>query len=269
MHISFRFIFSLITLSCATNANATFSIIAIDKETKEFGSAFASCIELNKKESNSDSINKNLNSFIDNQLVVYVPGKGIMNLQGAVENVHLLNKKAKELINNDAKNAAEVINELIQYEKENQIATENLWDSRQFLALTFDPMENIAFKEVYTGKNTSNISKGMTKETPDGRFIYVMAGNILTGEDVINALSTGFEERTGNLSDKLIGALQNVRDLNNIGDSRCINKNGTTSNFAFIRTYKGNDTLKSYTTYANSSDQIDGIDSLISKYQVN
>ncbi|WP_186644314.1 DUF1028 domain-containing protein [Fluviispira vulneris] len=269
MHILSKFIFSLLALTSVTKANATFSIIAIDKMEGKFGAAFASCISLQESEKSDEKIK----SFIEDQLHVYVPGKGIMNLQGAVINVNLLNSKAKDLIYN-AKNAKEIINDLINYEETVLTANDNYSKFRQFLALTFDSTKNIVYKNAYTGMDVNSHSGDLTGANE--RFAYVIAGNYLTQKDnstqndVIKALSDGFENESKNqpvnLSDKLIAALQNVKSLKNIGDIRCVSSYGTTSNFAFMRTYKGDETLENYVTYSNPSEQKDGIDSLISLY---
>ena len=246
------------SFSLISNANATFSMIAIDTQTKEFGSALVTCI-------NEDAfLSKNYReAVIDKYLNAYSPGKGIMNLQA----LPLLGslRRAERLMNKNY-NANDVIQKLIKFEKDD---FSEEWNKRQYLALTMDVNTNQVYKSVFTGDiynnykvdNIETYAGGIISETSNGRFVFVIAGNHLTGESVINKMDTGFKETSGNLTEKIIGALQRVRNEKNIGDSRCV-KNNTTSNFAFLKIYENEELLKYFSVYSIQSENKDAIDGL-------
>lgn len=272
----FKFYFSLFSLAFSTNAYATFSIIAVDTETKEFGSAFASCLL------NSALLPEEVNNLIEKQIVVYVneegSGKGIMNLQGALISGYALHERATELISNKVI-GKKIIHQLKNFENQLENQKEmrekyriedgfkNGFETRQILAITLNPDNNSFDKAVHTGKDTIPSSLGKAKQTQEGRYIYVIAGNILTDNSVLSALGEGFEKSNGSLSDKLIGALQNVRNNKNIGDKRCIKSHQISSNISFLRVYKEDNIIKKYTNFINSPLlESDSIDALIAEY---
>jgi uncharacterized Ntn-hydrolase superfamily protein len=270
-----KFFFSLFSLAFAANSNATFSIIAVDTETKEFGSAFASCLL------NVDLLPEEVNDLIEKQIVVYVKkegnGQGIMNLQGALISGFALHEKATELISNKVM-GKKIIQQLKNFENQLENQKEmrekykiedgfkNGFETRQILAITLNPNNNLFDKAVHTGKNTLSSSLGKAKQTQDGRYIYVIAGNILTDNRVLSALGEGFEKSSGSLSNKLIAALQNVRNNKNIGDKRCIESHQISSNISFLRLYKNEKVINNYTIFSKYMDKKDSIDELIAKY---
>lgn len=275
MKNSFKLLFSLFSLAFAANANATFSIIAVDTETKEFGSAFASCLI------NVDLLPEEVNDLIDKQIVVYVKkegiGQGIMNLQGALISGYALHERATELIS-DKVMGKKIIQQLNNFENQLENQKEmrekykiedgfkNGFETRQILAITLNPDNNLFDKAVHTGKDTLSSSLGKAKQTQDGRYIYVIAGNILTDNIVLSALGEGFEKSNGSLSDKLIGALQNVRNNKNIGDRRCIESHHISSNISFLRVYKNEKSINNYTIFSNDMDRKDSIDAIVADY---
>ncbi|WP_397599950.1 DUF1028 domain-containing protein [Silvanigrella sp.] len=258
MNFFFKILLTTASLSLVSNANATFSMIALDTKTNEFGSVLVSCV-------NNDAFlsNEYRNSLIDKYLIAYSPRIGIMNLQALPLAGNF--RRAARLMGN-GKNAYEVIQKLIKHEKDGLIDESN---KRQYLALTRDVNSKQVFNAFYTGENIKNyivdnystFSGGITSETSSGRFVYAIAGNHLTGESVLTKMDSGFKETNGNLTEKLIGALQSVRNEKNIGDFRC-SKNMTTSNFGFLKIFKDEDILKDYSIYTIQSENKDAIDGL-------
>ncbi|KAB8030969.1 DUF1028 domain-containing protein [Fluviispira multicolorata] len=259
-------------LFTVTKAFTTFSIIAIDTETKEFGSAMATSIHLNQeflKETEASIIPlKFIDSFSEYSIHGYSPQMGIIHMQGLVDNMYnvdMLEDSLKQMKNGQSAN--QILDKLLEVEIEDSLTNEKkkFKNERQFLILTHNKITGNIDKAAYSDSMLSVDYNSLTGKTSDSRYHYVIAGNRLTGIDVLNALENGFKETSGDLSQKLLGALLEVRKKNGFGDKDSINKYKTSSNFSFLKIYKNQDKIKNIVVYSvpNGTSTADAIDKLI------
>ena len=210
---------------------ATFSIVAYDNKTHQYGVALASCVQLAKNENPI----KNLSSII--------PDKGIIVTQATVNfqnNINLRNAIAKIKENYPAD---KIIQHLIDNDQDNKPYI------RQYLVIT--NTSNKVDRKAYSGKLINTVYSQL-----EG-FNYVIAGNTLDSSSVIYKMRDGFVATKGDLKAKLLGALKAVRD-SHLGDRRCT-KYGISSTTAFIEVGK-------YNRFFNSSDiKTDAISGLLYK----
>ncbi len=185
-------------------AQHTFSIVAVDIETGEVGSAGATCLD------NGASIISGL-----------VPGKGAMNSQSLVctpENLNLI--KGLGLID-EGYSPTEILENLFMDDvcgaEDNQY--------RQYGIVTFD--ENGAPQaDAFTGNKADSYANHIIGPN------YAIQGNILIGQEVLDGIEAGFLSSDGSLAEKLMTAMQGANIVG--ADSRCA-PNGTSSSGAFLR----------------------------------
>lgn len=174
----------------------TFSIVAIDTVTGEVGAAGASCVAFNP-----------LGPFINRLL----PGQGAITCQSYVST---LNRDSAASWMANGVSAPDIIDSLYNNDSQNDP------EIRQNLAIDFQS------GAAYTGTNCLAWAGHRVTAT------YVVAGNILSGPDILDSLELGFNSTTGTLADKLMGALQKANVVG--ADSRC-GQYGTSSLSAFLR----------------------------------
>lgn len=254
-------------------AFSTFSIVAVDTNTNEVGSAGGSCIG---------------NSIIISDIH---PGIGVIHTQSywspANQNYAstLMNQgySPQEIIElleeNDVQNNPEIrqygVVDLYQennygmlYEYECDEIDGAIWygdEGDEQLGQCVDP--TISRSASFTGSNCLNW-KGHTNGID-----YAIQGNILLDENVLNSIEQEFVETNGSLDQKLMAALQGGKIPG--ADSRCIDE-GISTLSAFIRVAKFNDLNGEYymdlnidnvTSYYNlTGTWIDPIDTLQSLY---
>ena len=205
-------LFAVSLLLMSVRANATFSIIAYDSSTNQFGAALASCARASSE--------FDVSSFVS----VIVPEKGIFMTKAMVEFPNRNLEQAKQKIQSGNYSGDQIISWLKAYD---QSSTPN---TRQYLTLS--PTQGFA----YSGSKVLE---------PFGSIIgtnYVIAGNTIDS-DVLSTMEQGFTNHTGDLKSKLLAALTSVERAN-IGDTRCT-KFGISSMLAFVK-------VGSSTTFYNS-----------------
>ena len=180
----------------------TFSIVAIDTETGEVGSAGGSCIA---------------GSIIISDIH---PGIGAIHTQSyylsgnqnyasnLMEQGYTPNQIISNLVLNDVQNNPSI---------------------RQYGIVSFD---NDGESASYTGNNCLDW-KGHINET-----IYAIQGNILLNESILDSMESKFISTNGPLSQKLMAALQGAKVPG--ADSRCLDE-GISTYSAFIRVAQPND----------------------------
>ena len=180
----------------------TFSIVAIDTETGEVGSAGGSCIA---------------GSIIISDIH---PGIGAIHTQSyylsgnqnyasnLMEQGYTPNQIISNLVLNDVQNNPSI---------------------RQYGVVSFD---NGGESASYTGENCLDW-KGHINET-----IYAIQGNILLNESILDSMESKFISTNGPLSQKLMAALQGAKVPG--ADSRCLDE-GISTYSAFIRVAQPND----------------------------
>ncbi|KAB8036087.1 DUF1028 domain-containing protein [Silvanigrella paludirubra] len=206
------------------NAYATFSIIAMDKETNESGAVMGTCLPTLR-------IGK-----IADDLVNYTDGFGIMIFQAKVNDFSdtWFNTAVGFMDQDEPYYTATVINNHLS----NKIF-DPLYQTRQILTVKKDKYSNIT-SNVYTGDDVGKESFGVTGTSNNGRFTYAIAGNLLTHKNTLLIMKNTFKNSKGSLSDKLVLALSKIGKIKNYGDIRC-KENLISSNHAFLRTFKGSE----------------------------
>lgn len=182
----------------------TFSIVAVDPETGEVGSAGASCVDLNS-----------FPGFSDDFLGELFPGLGAINTQAWYNQTNQINAR-------NQMNAGSTPEEIIEWLVNNDVSGQP--DLRQYgiAALVNGSPQTAA----HTGSSTDDYKNHITGTH------YSIQGNILLGQEVLDSMESRFLKAEGDLTCRLMAALQGA---NMIGaDSRCTD-NGTSSLFAFVK----------------------------------
>lgn len=193
-------LFIVFGLTLSNEANATYSIVAVDQSTNQVGGAGTSCV---------------------GRLDVHV-------IYGSVESVGVVHAQAR--LNQQGRNRA--VQRLMEGRTAQEILDEitapsfdRLAAQRQYGIATLND-GTAAFTGNGTGDHASHRT-GMVDS-----FTYATQGNILTSRAVIDQTSDAFEASGCDLADRLMLALE-AGALNGEGDSRCT-PNGIPSDSAFI-----------------------------------
>ena len=191
------------------NSKATFSIAAVDTLTGQVGVAGGSCI------GGSDII------------AGLVPGVGSMNSQASVciPNYNL----EEALIDMDAGLS---VSEILSNRLSNDACGFGTFLDRQYVVTILTPNEDGARSAAFTGNNTLAFSghrKGLD---------YALGGNILLDASVIEAMEEAFVNSNGQLSDRLMAAMQAAKIPG--ADSRCLDE-GVSVLSTFIKVANPND----------------------------
>jgi len=208
--------------------------VALDTITGEVGSAGASCVDLFETPFTEDGF-----------LGELFPGQGAINCQAYYLSENQLNARKKMLA---GESAEAVVNWLIQ----NDLESKSYF--RQYGAVSFS--QNKISATAFTGDSTDAYTGHII-----GRN-YSIQGNILIGEKVLLAMEKAFLETDGDLSCKLMAALQGA---NIVGADRRCAPNKSSSLFAFVKVAQkadifGTPSLK-LSFRSHSGDQIEQIDS--------
>lgn len=208
----------LATLICfsyfllSARAQDTFSIVAVDTVTGEVGSAGASCVDL-----------VNFPQFQTDFLGELLPGLGAINTQSFYDITNQQNARARMLAGDTPQ---QIINWLVANDVNGTPGT------RQYgIAAMVNGKPQTA---AYTGADCFDYKAHIT-----GRH-YAIQGNILSGQHVLDSMEARFLRAEGDLSCKLMAALQGA---NSVGaDTRCA-PYGTSSLFAFVKVTSPTDTF--------------------------
>ena len=208
----------------------TFSIIAIDINTGEIGSAGASCIA---------------GSVIISKIH---PGIGAVHTQALWNSI---NQDSASSLLDQGYTPEAIIDWLINNDAENNPSV------RQYGVIDLINGGNSAG---YTGDNCYNYKNHIVGED------YVILGNILLGQEILDAMESSFVNQYGTLEEKMISA---IMAANIVGaDTRCQNY-GTPAISAFIRLASSNNLSDSLYLDININGlplTINPLDSLFSLY---
>ncbi|MFK7808603.1 MAG: DUF1028 domain-containing protein [Saprospiraceae bacterium] len=229
------FIFSVFCfLTLIVNAQDTFSIVAVDPETGEVGSAGASCVEL---------VNFGLPPDF---LGVLFPGIGAINTQAWYSEQNQNNASARMEAGDSPQ---EIIDWLVANDFQNNPTL------RQYGIVRLENGE--ASSAAHTGVNTDDFKAHRTGPT------YSIQGNILLDSTILINMENNFLATEGTLAEKLMAAMQGANVVG--ADSRCAD-NGTSSLFAFLKVAQPNDEMGNPSLVlgmeTNDGDGIEPIDSL-------
>lgn len=211
-------------------ANATFSIIAIDKYTNETGSALGTCYENQFK-----FYAKSKNILLADYAVIENNGFGIMNIQSDINDftpIWLATAKAI-LAQDEPYYTANFIMKFLTHPSQDKKFKE-----RQILMLKKDMYMGIT-ADIYHGTEVSDVTAGSVKHLVENRYSIAIAGNLLSQAKGIARMEAAFLHTKGNLADKLIAAIYSMSQFPDLGDRRCRTRENVAANYAFIRTFTG------------------------------
>ncbi len=200
---------STILLS-ATWAQDTFSIVAVDPQTGEVGSAGASCVDLNFFGLDADFLGD------------LFPGVGAINTQAWYLGANQQNARNRML-------AGDTPQDIIDWLVANDVQSNASLRQYGVVRLTAD---NDPLSAAHTGANTDDYKGHLTGPN------YAIQGNILLGPEVLDSMESNFLNTQGTLADKLMAALQGANVVG--ADTRCA-PNGTSSLFAFLKVAQPDD----------------------------
>lgn len=198
-------------------AQDTFSIVAVDPETGEVGSAGATCVP------NIGSIGGVI------LLSGIIPGRGGVNAQAYIcIDPHINLDNAIDRMN-EGMNPEEIIEWL----EENDACFSQNFDPtyRQYGIAALDE-NGIPSAAAYTGENADD-----WKGHRVGDY-YSIQGNILLGPEIVDSMEARFLATEGSLAVRLMAAMQGANVPG--ADSRCLN-DGTSSTSAFLRVFGPDD----------------------------
>lgn len=221
--------------SIGLTAQDTFSIVAVDPETGEVGSAGASCVDLS-----------GIPGFSDDFLGELFPGEGAINTQAWYDPTNQANAATRF----EAGNTPE---EIIAWLVANDVGGSP--ELRQYGVVRI--VDGSAQSAAHTGSSTDDYKGHITGPN------YSIQGNILSGSAVLDSMEARFLRSEGDLACKLMAAMQGA---NTIGaDARC-EDNGTSSLFAFLKVAQPSDEAGSPSLLVgvrtSDGDGIEPIDSL-------
>jgi uncharacterized Ntn-hydrolase superfamily protein len=202
----------LMTMSQNIFAQDTFSIVAVDSITGEVGSAGASCVDM-----------FNFPALETDFLGELFPGLGAINTQSFYNALNQQNARMRMF-------AGDTPQQIINYLMAND--AEGTPENRQYgiAALVNGKPQTAAF----TGSSCFDYKNHIL-----GRN-YAIQGNILSGQHVLDSMEARFLRAEGDLSCKLMAALQGANEVG--ADTRCA-QYGTSSLFAFLKVAVPTDTF--------------------------
>lgn len=213
-------VITILVLASKIYAQDTFSIVAADSTTRVVGSAGASCVDLFMF-GITDA------GFLGDLL----PDTGAINTQAAYLATNQTNARARMRGGNTPA-------QIISWLSANDVYADPT--VRQYGIVGFSG-KNLSAK-AYTGTNCMNYKNHKTGSI--NGIYYSIQGNILLGQQIIDSMESKFRKAQGNLSCRLMAALQGAKVIG--ADTRCAT-NGTSSLFAFLKVSKPTD------KYGNSS----------------
>lgn len=210
----FLFAIALLVARSFSSAQDTFSIIAVDPETGEVGSAGASCVDA---------------SAFGGVILLndIIPGRGGVNAQAAVclpVHINLVNAMARM---EEGLSPTEIIEWLV----ENDACSSGNHTNRQYGIADFDADGNPR-AAAYTGASCIPYAGHRVGSN------YAIQGNVLLGAQILDSMEARFLAEEGPLAKKLMAALQGANVAG--ADTRCMAQ-GTSSRSAFLRVAKPDD----------------------------
>jgi len=209
----------LIFFGGSKDIEATYSIVATDKGTKQIGGSGASCVEFSVYDAMYNS----------------VPGMGAFHTQAHISEIDPVRELGKELIQNGT-DPLEIINKI----------TQEAVDGYMFANLTGPTLRQYGIVDLqnrsagYTGSNIEFVYENYylvygtdqsDRQGNIGNFTYSVQGNIVTKQTVPNAESAFLNNSGCDLADRLMRALL-AGGLNGEGDFRCRSEDSDTSSKA-------------------------------------
>jgi uncharacterized Ntn-hydrolase superfamily protein len=178
-----------LSLLLATSAGATWSIVVIDRATNEVCVATATCLA-----------GLNIQKYVP----VIVVGRGAAAAQSAVD-VTGVNRQFIRAAFEAGLTPDEILTGLSQTDSGHQ--------NRQYGIVSLYDGPPVSF----TGAGAGQARFGLTGQ--DGSLFYAIQGNVLAGEEVVIAAEAALLATQGDLSQRVMAAMQAAREMG--GDGRC------------------------------------------------
>ena len=236
-----QFLFSLLfyaIMLVPSFSQDTFSIVAVDPETGEAGSAGASCVD------NADAFGGVI------LLSGIIPGKGGINAQATICIPHVnLNNGIAQM------EAGLSPQEILDYLWNNDACNAGNLTQRQYGVVDFDD-NGQPRSAPFTGANCLDYAGHRTGDH------YAIQGNILLGPEILDSMEARFLSTPGPLAHRLMAAMQGANVPG--ADIRCSDE-GTSSKSSFIRVARPNDTAGQFYLELNvalAPNGVEPIDSL-------
>jgi uncharacterized Ntn-hydrolase superfamily protein len=231
--------------SSAARTQDTFSIVAIDSVTGQFGSAGASCVGSSSGYPHGAQI-----------LSDVIPGVGVIHTQAAWNHVNQDNAHNWMML---GLSPQQIIDSLVANDAQNNPTT------RQYGIVDFNGGHPRC--AAFTGANCQDY------KNDTAHLSYSIQGNILMGQKILDSMQTRFLSTTGTLADRLMAALQGAKIIG--ADTRCFVRN-TSSQSAFLRVGRMTDAPDSlyldlwmaYPQNYSGAFPVDPIDSLQTLYDI-
>jgi uncharacterized Ntn-hydrolase superfamily protein len=212
--LNFFFTAGLMFLFNCGQSQDTFSIVALDTETGEIGSAGASCVD------NADQFGGVM------LLSGIIPGRGAINAQANICIPHVnLNNAIDQM------ELGLSPDEILDWLYDNDACIFGNNEQRQYGIVDFDSM-GAPRSAAFTGSSTLSYAGHRVGAN------YAIQGNILLGPEILDSMEYHFLNTTGSLAVRLMAALQGANVPG--ADSRCLDE-GTSSKSAFLRVFKPGD----------------------------
>jgi uncharacterized Ntn-hydrolase superfamily protein len=187
----------LLVLLSASPALATWSVIAVDQKTREVVIASATCVP------QSAFAGFPAKGLMDVQAIV-VPGKGVAAAQAGVDRT----RQNQQLIFDEINKGTDPARILEMLKQDPNV------EVRQFAIV--DLQGRMAG---FSGQKNQPASLSRQQQVPGTGIYFSIQGNILAGDDVVDAAMTSFIDARGTLADRVMAAMETADARG--GDKRC------------------------------------------------
>lgn len=184
-------------LTFPTIAQATWSIVAVDRSTKGVAMALATCFDIDAH-------------FLSSMLVVVVPSKGVAACQATVDPY-----------GGDQK----IIYDALQRGDDPASIITALRKNPKFSVRQFGIVDMTGRAAAASGDGIPPVARTATGHVPGTEIYYSIQGNTLTGDDVVAEAVKAFISTPGGITDRAMAALEAGDRAG--GDSRCKCEPGT------------------------------------------
>lgn len=211
----------------------TFSIVAVDPETGEVGSAGASCVVGA--------------ASIGGVIIIsgIIPGKGAINGQATICIPHTnLNLGMAQMQNGLSPQ------EILDYLYQNDACQSGNENNRQYGVVDFDE-NDLPRAAAFTGSSALDYAGHRVGDN------YAIQGNILLGPQILDSMEARFLNTEGPLAVRLMSALQGANVPG--ADTRCLDA-GTSSTSAFLRVARPDDDANNLYLELNILEEPSGVE---------
>ena len=210
-----------ILFSGYSQAQHTFSIVAVDPVTGEIGSAGATCLDI-------DDLAGEEGALVISDIIL---GVGAIHTQSFFTFQIQAQARARMEAGDSPQ---EILDWLMDNDSQHQTRQYGIVD-------LIGGVGGEPRAAAFTGNNNGSFANHIIGPN------YAIQGNILLSQDVLDDMETGFLETSGTLADKLMAAMQGAK---RIGAQTTCTSNQTSSKSAFLRVAKVEDL---YTNYGHLS----------------